>query len=430
MFNGKVCGLLVLAALAAALGAAPASAQSAAFDAPPAATDAASVSLPAVIATPLFLLGEVDVSTLGASQADTANAGTDGASPEANADGYPNQLTVDDDHAQCPEAQFTSIQAAVAVAGPGDRVKVCPGTYNEQVRIRPDQDGLTIWSQVPWQAVIKAPPVMTLPNSIVLDDGAHDVALRMFTITGPFTAPGCVGPLERHTGVRVSNGGSMLIYGNHITNIRDINPGFFGCQDGIGVLVGRSLESQVGTAWLRNNLIDRYEKGGVVVDGAGSYAQIDHNVITGEGLSNITAQNGVQVGRGAGADVEHNRISGNQFARVGSMDTAAGVLLFETSAAVEVGHNDVGSNGVGIDIDENAVGLTVDHNDVHDNINDGIGAFQDSMHNWITENRAYNNAPVDCYDETAGDGTGGTANYWVHDQGNTENRPYLCKRTG
>lgn len=42
---------------------------------------------------------------------------------------------VDDDGADCPDAQFTSIQAAVDAAAPGDRILVCHGTYQEQVTI-------------------------------------------------------------------------------------------------------------------------------------------------------------------------------------------------------------------------------------------------------------------------------------------------------
>src|SRR5919201_5834411 len=42
-------------------------------------------------------------------------------------------LIVDDDHMQCPNATFTSINAAVTVAAPGDTIKVCPGIYRENV---------------------------------------------------------------------------------------------------------------------------------------------------------------------------------------------------------------------------------------------------------------------------------------------------------
>ncbi len=40
-------------------------------------------------------------------------------------------LTVDDDKAQCPGAQYASIQAAVDAAYNGDTVAICPGTYVE-----------------------------------------------------------------------------------------------------------------------------------------------------------------------------------------------------------------------------------------------------------------------------------------------------------
>jgi hypothetical protein len=256
------------------------------------------------------------------------------------------------------------------------------------------------------------------------------VTIRQFTISGPYVAvnPGrCAELGERHTGVRVFDG-SATIFGNHITRVRDAAPGLFGCQDGIGVLVGRQFEGQVGTAVLRNNLIDLYQKGGVVVDNAGSYAWVTQNEITGEGLSNITAQNGVQVGRGASADVDHNDISRNQFARVASTDTASGVLLFETDAHVSTDHNDVLQNGVGIAIDENAIGLTIAHNDVRESINNGIAAFEDSNNNQIEFNKAFNNTQFDCYDETVGTYPPGTANNWLKDMGLTQNRSGLCKK--
>ena len=42
---------------------------------------------------------------------------------------------VDDDRQQCPDAEFTSIQAAVLAAPPFSTIYVCPGVYNEQVMV-------------------------------------------------------------------------------------------------------------------------------------------------------------------------------------------------------------------------------------------------------------------------------------------------------
>lgn len=419
---GKALALVAAAAAICGVCAAPALAGSVPFDGGSLASQPASL---AALAAPPFALGEVDLASLGVDPATLADAGTAGAASPAADDQH--MWIVDDDRAQCPNADFTSIQAAVLASGPNDSIKVCPGTYNEQVTIGPGHDGLRLFSEVPLQAVIRMPPVETTPRSIVTIDGSQDVSLWQFTISGPFTFPACAEALDRHTGVRIINA-SATLFGNHITEIRNVDPALFGCQDGIGVLVGRQFEAQTGTATLRNNTIDRYQKGGVVVDNAGSYAWVTQNEIDGDlGLTPTIAQNGVQVGRGASATVDHNVIRNNFFARIGVDDTAAGVLLFETSAPVSVDHNDVVRNGVGVDVDEGAVGLTVDHNDLTQNHNDGIGAFEESSANTISYNKATENAPVDCYDETVGGGTAGTANYWLHDLGETENRPGLCK---
>jgi hypothetical protein len=49
-----------------------------------------------------------------------------------------------DDNSACPGASFTSIQAAVNAAAPGDTIQVCAGTYNENVDVPAALSGLTI----------------------------------------------------------------------------------------------------------------------------------------------------------------------------------------------------------------------------------------------------------------------------------------------
>ncbi|MEA2352213.1 MAG: hypothetical protein QOJ14_627, partial [Thermoleophilaceae bacterium] len=66
--------------------------------------------------------------------------------------------TVDDDHLQCPDAQYTSIEAAVQSAAPGDTVQVCAGTYQETVTV--DKANLKLYSTPRQAAIIRAPAVI------------------------------------------------------------------------------------------------------------------------------------------------------------------------------------------------------------------------------------------------------------------------------
>jgi hypothetical protein len=386
---------------------------------------------PALIPTTAFAPGEVDLTTLGVPDSELLNIGLVGATTSSAGDG-PNMFIVDDDKLQCPNAAYMTIQAAVLASGPGDQIKVCPGIYNEQVRIMgSSHDGLRLFSEVPLQAMIRMPLVdIQQPRSVVLVDGARDVDVRHFTISGPFAFPDvCVSELnDRHTGVRVRNG-SLTLYGNHITEIRNVLPALRGCQDGLAVQIGRRAQGEVGVATIRNNLIDQYQKGGIVVDNAGSYALITQNEIDGDpALSGLNAQNGVQVGRGAGADVNHNEIRDNLFCCNANDDSASGVLVFDTTVHVSVDHNDVLRNGLGIALFDRAIGLEVSHNKVRDSLNSGIEAFSDAVQNLIAYNMATGSHP-DCADDTSPDGgtPPSTSNFWIKDMGLTQNKLDLCK---
>src|SRR5262245_23631107 len=128
----------------------------------------------------------------------------------------PSTLFVDDDHAQNPNAAYTSIQAAVNAALPGDTVLVYPGTYQEQVTINKsiklqglhsdswhfsgwndhdnDNDNDNDWSNDGnnnnKDVIIMAPanlgtPTAANPGAIVRVTGSTTFAeIRHFTITG------------------------------------------------------------------------------------------------------------------------------------------------------------------------------------------------------------------------------------------------------
>lgn len=372
---------------------------------------------------PLFLPGEVDVSLLGASEAELATAGPTASARPADGPGI---LIVDDDGADCPNAGYTSIQAAVTASGNGARIRVCPGTYAEQVDVGPGHDGLTLFSEQPRRAVIKAPLVMSDPGDIVRVHGARDVTLSRFTIAGPLP-DSLFCSLQTRTGVRIDEGGSATLRDNVITEIRSTSPALRGCQNGIGVLVGRQSAAQVGTATITHNRIELYQKGAIVVDNAGSYAQIDHNqIVHGPPDAIPIAPNGVQVSRGAGAKVQNNVVTENTGAALGT-----GILVFQAGTGlVAIEHNKVYRNDDGISLYETDE-ATVSHNDSFDQlVYDGIYADAASERNTISYNDTYRNAEHDCHDDSNGTGTAGTANTWSKNKGTTQNRPGLCKSTG
>jgi parallel beta-helix repeat protein len=68
--------------------------------------------------------------------------GDEGTAPAQLGLGGSTVLVVDDDGAECPRANFTSIQAAVTEAEPGSTILVCTGVYEEQVLI--DKDDLRL----------------------------------------------------------------------------------------------------------------------------------------------------------------------------------------------------------------------------------------------------------------------------------------------
>lgn len=88
-------------------------------------------------------------------------------------------LVVDNDKVECPKAAYTTIQAAVNAASPGDTIRVCAGVYAEMVVIGPATSGITL----------KAEPGAILDGStlgngdgITLQSGVNGVTIKYFEI--------------------------------------------------------------------------------------------------------------------------------------------------------------------------------------------------------------------------------------------------------
>lgn len=267
----------------------------------------------------------------------------------------PAVLFVDDDRRQRPGAGFTSIQAAVDTARPGDDIRVYPGTYREQVRVTTDD--LTLESVGRGRAVI-APPAAGLSDTGVLlavTDDADRVVVDGFTVTGGGAASGSL-----YAGIAVGFGASAVIRDNTVTDIRD-QP-LSGRQAGFGIVV------QEADAVIAGNDVRRYQKGGIVAFGPGDVV-IRGNTVVGAGPTDVIAQNGIQVSDGANALVVGNRVSGNVYTPAGT--EASGIVVFQ-AGVVAVAVNRLDDNEVGVLALDQTAGLVVAGNRVSDSRLDGI----------------------------------------------------------
>ncbi|MFO0809154.1 MAG: NosD domain-containing protein [Gemmataceae bacterium] len=368
-------------------------------------------------------------------------------------------LTVDDDRMQLRSAQYTTIQAAVNAAQAGDRILVYAGTYRESVVIPDAKDRISLSATGRGVAKITTPTgaLADATKSLVHVDGADDVTIRGFTVAGPGT--GTADSLRY--GILVDGGGSADILDNRVLSIRDSR--LSGTQQGVGIQFGRLATGESGSGSAVGNTVEDYQKGGIVVIGDGSRAEIVGNTVKGVGGTNVNAQNGIQVSDGAHGAVVGNTVSGNKFtganvAGIGilvyntrkvavtgnftsgndygiELDTAAsiyvggnkafnnvlnGIDLFGSNDSEVVGNVSTGNGQDGIGL-EDATGNSVSLNLALGNHRDGIHLDATATDNRITVNAALSNEGTDIVDLSTGTGTGGTANTWRANKFNSKN---------
>ena len=338
-------------------------------------------------------------------------------------------LVVDDDKVQCTDAGYTSIQEAVDAANPDTLIKVCAGTYEEQVTFGADKDDIILDGAGRDSTTITTPDDLT-SGDLVSVNGATDVTVRDFLISGPFPLAGCA---DEAQGVRVYGGGSAIIANNRITEIRSENPDLRGCQNGIAVVYGDydpgTGATTSGTGTVLNNVIDRYQKGGIIVSEVGSNATIRDNTILGVGATPQIAQNGIQVSYGGQATVRLNGIRDNSYIDPdpdNDVYDAGGIILFRPDSDTLLGGNTIARNDYNIGL-FNADGIAIRSNRAT-NGKDLAGIFVNasSTDNLFRDNRALGNQRLDCWDRSEGTGTSGTANNWIDNIGETDRPSGIC----
>lgn len=129
---------------------------------------------------------------------------------------------------------------------------------------------------------------------------------------------------------------------------------------------------------LVGNLTEDYERGGIVVMGGETHAEVKNNVVQGDGNreGDGWAQNGIQVSYGATGEVVDNTVDDHWWG--GSGWASSGILVFESDDA-KIKDNTLSGNEAGVGIESWAWSATpttsADNNRVMDNVisESGIG---------------------------------------------------------
>jgi hypothetical protein len=256
--------------------------------------------------------------------------------------GAGNLLYVDDDGLDgfnCTNAPYTTISAAVAAAKQGDQIRVCPGTYVEQVVVPFDMTirGEAFGSR---RAVIKP---TAMPATLPTIDGGNPVAaailndghvLRMSDVDidlADNTVAGCSPVLA---GIYVRNGWAAierLEIANAVVNGRP------DCDSGIGILVesgireilfGRPIFGK--SRFIAKTLdFEGFQKAGVVATGPKTVVRLEGGeATTAAGADGAAVPYGYQLSNGARGKVLNATAKGITSATAGKL--AAGILASES----------------------------------------------------------------------------------------------------
>ena len=272
-------------------------------------------------------------------------------------------LVVDNDFADCPQADFNSIQAAVLAAQPGDKILVCPGVYTESATpfeaVLITKNDLQIEAQAaPGEVVLQGMPPTDPPTDQrrgfhILD--ATGVLLQGFTVQhfriGILIQGGSANTLRRNV-TRINQRGIEAF--NSVANVVEQNISSDNVElrvPGVFVAGPQSTGNMV-----RHNEAFRNDSGiGAITAGPGnvffgnrSYANRNAGIVNAVGAH--------------GTVYENNHVFEN--AQVG--------ILIGASNEVTARNNRSEKNADGIRLQNGAANNLVEKNEIFTNTRDGI----------------------------------------------------------
>lgn len=341
---------------------------------------------------------------------------------------------------------YTTIQAAVNAVellnSLPRTVRVCPGTYTEQVSITASLTLEGVASGTTDAAVVFPPLSGLVQNGV--DILGNPVAAQIFvaSTSGSVTVShltvdgtgnnvaGCGFPTLE--GIYFQNTSGTITDNNVRNQFQTDYADYGGCQNGLAVNVESLTDSSVVT--VSNNSVGTYQKNGITATGAatgpgspGPVVTIHNNYIVGMGamamnwqgvyLSKGTAaENGIQVGFGASGAITANTVNDNIWGQDTSSDTsdaASGILIY-ASPGITVTTNDVGSAQFGIVAVTDSFYGPADSNIIKSNAVAGTQIFDAidvcSSSNKVQSNTIYGSTESGIHlDDSCGSGNNNTA---------------------
>lgn len=249
----------------------------------------------------------------------------------------------------CPSGcDYTSIQAAIDAASPGDIISVGAGEYVEQVVISKD---LTLQGAGRNNSTIKAPDTIPVcfttsyPHYpvVCVKDGAT-ATIDGFTVDGAGKGNGHY----RFVGIAFRNAGGT-VKNSTIKDIRETP--FSGAQHGVSLYVYND-DGISRNIYVYDNVFTGFQKNAMALNASDTtplVVDVQRNIVTGYGATTITAQNGIQVW----ADLGSGTIKDNTVTDIAYDNTSSSIKWVATSilnfyADLSITNNTVSNGHVGV----------------------------------------------------------------------------------
>ncbi len=343
---------------------------------------------------------------------------------------------------------YLTIQAAVnaveLLTAPRT-VRVCAGTYTEQVNITASLTLEGVASGTSDAAVVLPPLAGLVQNGtdifgnpvaaqIFVASTSGSVTVEYLTVdatgnnsgNGGANGSGCSAPTLE--GIYFQNTSGTITHNTVRNQYQTDFAAYGGCQNGLAINV--ESPNFGNTVTVSDNSVRAYQKNGITATGGatgfggvGPDVTITGNFIVGLGATAMNwtvnagaAENGIQVGFGASGTISSNTVNDNIWENDNSSqpgNAASGILVY-ASPNITVTNNYVGSAQFGITADTDPVYGTADDTQVTSNKVSGTQIFDAidvcSSTNTVHNNTVYGSAQSAIhFDDTCGSGNNNTA---------------------